>query len=96
MLTQLINPLHTTEYINQQIIHTGYYDPSRMTGDTTAKALETLAHAIRNPHSRINIPDLSTAEARCLVHRIKDIIQALNLRNIHIKQTQNTVGVSFT
>ena len=95
MLTTLINPLHTTEYINNQINCIGFYDPTRMTGDTTATALELLSRAIRNPYTKVESKTSTQADALCLALNLKETVKALNLRKINVILSTRRVLVTF-
>lgn len=95
MLTTLINPLHTTEYINNQINCNGFYDPTRMTGDTTATALDILSRAIRNPYTKIESKTSTQSDALCLALNLKETVKALKLQKINIILSNRRVLVTF-
>lgn len=86
----MINPLHTAEYIGNQIIASGSYDPTRMTGRSTAQAFTYLAMAINNPGVPVQVLDHhGTNQAHNnLMNLIFDIASSFGLR--HINRTQGT------
>lgn len=96
MITELINPLHTAEFINSQIKSQGFYDPTRMVGKTTADALEIISIAIRNPHVKVEAIEESINMAKCLYYVIEETIRTLGLKHLHVAGCNERVSVIFS
>lgn len=89
-----ISPLHTAEFIGNQIIGSGSYDPTRMTGRSTALALRYLSLAIENPGEVIQVMD-HTGKPRChddLARRCLEMASALGLKHIRYSQQAGDRG----
>jgi hypothetical protein len=92
-----LNPLHTTEWVCAQVLNTGCYpDAERMTGRTTARALEWLALAIKSPHQPIKVTDHhDTYQSHCrMAELVRDMARTLGLQ--HIQVCLRTHTVTFT
>lgn len=93
----MVNPLHSAEWIGNQFIATGSYDPERMTGRSTAQALHYLSMAINNPGTPVQIIDHhgSNQANINLMNLIFDIASTLGLRHINRPQGSRYRGHAY-
>lgn len=92
---QRLNPLHTPEWLHNMVLCTGCYaDPDRMTGRSTALALELVAKAIKNPHTWVEVVDHhpTLAAANDLRYRMQRIVQLLELQHFVFQATRVCFG----
>lgn len=87
MTSRKLNPLHKPDWIARMVEATGLYDPSRMTGRSTADALELLARAIRNP----NVPQF--AQDHTGLSRMSEEVLNTALRIAHQTGLEHLWGV---
>jgi len=83
--TYKLHPLHTVEFIAEQLRCNGSFDTERCTGRTTAQALKALAHAIESPGVEIPLRDHhdSTGAHANLRDAVRRIADALGLEHIY-------------
>ena len=82
-----INPLHTIEFLVDQMRSSGCYpDIERCTGRTTAIALRTIASALERPHEVVHFRDHhdTVAASRDLAHMIVGMVAAIGLKHLHV------------
>lgn len=95
-----MHPLHTPDFISEMnmMLKDGYErNKHRLTGQTTAIALHTIARAISNPYEKIKIIESSELHINAiLVRRITNIIAALDLKFMYIKNdNKNNYFLTF-
>ena len=88
MTPRKLHPLHTPEFLDQQVRTSGHYaDTTRCTGRTTAIALSLIAQAIDNPNEAVRIVDhAGTRPAHDhLARQILSICEALRLEHMQVR-----------
>lgn len=81
-----LQPLHEPKWVAEYILSNGEYPGARMTGQSTAQALNFIASAIRNPGVGIVIVDHhgTTLANIALGIMIDDMIAMLNLKHMRV------------
>lgn len=89
-----MNPLHTPQFVAEMVLNSGlYFDATRRTGRSTAKALRLLSVAIENPNKSVSIIDhFDTPSAhRELLHTMRAMCERLGLEHMQFNTAALTV-----
>lgn len=92
--TRKLHPLHTVEFLVQQIQNTGTYpNPERATGRTTLLALKAIVAALESPHKVIHVRDHHDTmnSHKELIRLIHDLTRMLGLVGFHCSPSMLTV-----
>lgn len=100
-MSKFLNPLHTPEWIQNQINLRGRFELDRMTGRTTAKALRLIADAIENPYQHVTLSDHHVEGVppyqldTNIMHRVRTLCDTLELKHMHIDKIGGKYKLSF-